>query len=64
MNFVNRDLLGKTTEFKRKFENVILRGRDASSTEKEQMLAEQMLKEVVACGMWHVACAGVAVVYA
>ncbi|GMT02363.1 hypothetical protein PENTCL1PPCAC_24537, partial [Pristionchus entomophagus] len=36
LNFVNPGLLGTTAEFKKKFENVILRGRDSEATEEQQ----------------------------
>ena len=46
LNFANPDYLGDKNEFRRNFENVILRGRDALATEKEKVESEEKLKEL------------------
>ncbi|CAD5206385.1 unnamed protein product [Bursaphelenchus okinawaensis] len=48
VNFVNPGMLGTAQEFKKKFENPILRGRDASATEDHQKVGEEKLQEMVA----------------
>ena len=46
LHFVNTGILGTTSEFKRRFENPILRGRDASATEKDTALGLTRLAEL------------------
>ncbi|ETN86187.1 protein, SNF2 family [Necator americanus] len=48
VNFVNPGLLGTASEFKKRFENPILRGRDGNATEDEQKKGEEATKEMVA----------------
>ena len=40
-------MLGTAQEFRKKFENPILRGRDASATEEHQKIGEEKLQEMV-----------------
>lgn len=47
VHFVNKDILGTAQEFKRKFENPILRGRDADATDKEHERGTEKLQELV-----------------
>ncbi|KAI8867327.1 hypothetical protein GQ42DRAFT_164865 [Ramicandelaber brevisporus] len=46
LNFANPDFLGTTSEFRRRFEHPILRGRDADATDKERQLSDERLKEL------------------
>lgn len=46
VHFVNVGLLGTASEFRRKFEIPILRGRDADATDAEQKAGEEKLREV------------------
>lgn len=46
INFVNPGMLGTAQEFKKRFENPILRGRDADATKERQELGEQKLQEM------------------
>lgn len=46
LNFVNPGMLGTPIEFRRQFENAILRGRDSCSTEKEREKGNERLKEL------------------
>ena len=46
LHFVNTGILGTTSQFKRRFETPILRGRDASSTDKEIALGQERLREL------------------
>jgi len=46
VHFVNRDILGTAPEFKRKFENPILRGRDADSTDEDHKRMQEKLAEL------------------
>jgi DNA repair and recombination RAD54-like protein len=46
LNFANPEYLGSKTDFKRNFENKILRGRDADATDKEKEQSEAKLKEL------------------
>ncbi|GMR55663.1 hypothetical protein PMAYCL1PPCAC_25858, partial [Pristionchus mayeri] len=48
LNFVNPGLLGTTSEFKKKFENVILRGRDAEATDEQQKKGDEATTEMAA----------------
>ena len=47
VNFVNPEMLGSATEFKRNFENAILKGQNADSTDKEMERAEIKTQELV-----------------
>ena len=40
-------MLGTASEFKRKFENVILRGRDADASESDRQKGTEKLNELV-----------------
>lgn len=46
VEFVNPGLLGTATEFRRRFENPILRGRDSSATDSEQKIGQERLIEM------------------
>lgn len=46
VHFVNEGLLGSSTEFRKKFENPILRGQDACATPKEREIAIKCLEEL------------------
>lgn len=46
LHFVNTGILGTTVEFKRRFEGPILRGRDATATDKDIKLAQEKLNEM------------------
>ena len=46
LHFVNTGILGTTSEFKRKFETPILRGRDASATDKDTKIGQEKLIEL------------------
>uniref|UniRef100_A0AC35U0B7 DNA repair and recombination protein RAD54 n=1 Tax=Rhabditophanes sp. KR3021 TaxID=114890 RepID=A0AC35U0B7_9BILA len=48
VNFVNTGLLGTLSEFKKKFENKIVRGRDSMATDAEKKMSEETLKELTA----------------
>ncbi|XP_022910598.2 DNA repair and recombination protein RAD54-like [Onthophagus taurus] len=48
INFVNEGLLGTQQEFKRKYENYILKGQDSMATEKERNQAQECLQELSA----------------
>jgi len=48
LNFANPEYLGSRTEFKKNFENKILRGRDADASDKEKTESEAKLKELSA----------------
>lgn len=47
INFVNPGLLGTSTDFRKKFENAILKGRDADATPELQKLGEEKTKEMI-----------------
>ncbi|KAK0084275.1 hypothetical protein PV326_006328 [Microctonus aethiopoides] len=47
VHFVNQGLLGTAQEFRRKFENPILRGQDAAATDSERQVAQERLNELV-----------------
>ncbi|EGW32592.1 uncharacterized protein SPAPADRAFT_51134 [Spathaspora passalidarum NRRL Y-27907] len=46
LNFANPGYLGTRNDFKRNFENVILRGRDADATDKERAKSDEKLTEL------------------
>ncbi|KAJ2875048.1 DNA-dependent ATPase protein rad54 [Coemansia asiatica] len=46
LNFTNPGLLGDTQEFRRRFENPIMRGRDAMATDDEQRRGDMVLAEL------------------
>uniref|UniRef100_A0A915EBH9 DNA repair and recombination protein RAD54-like n=1 Tax=Ditylenchus dipsaci TaxID=166011 RepID=A0A915EBH9_9BILA len=48
VNFINPGMLGSANEFRKKFENPILRGRSADATDVQQALGEEKLKEMTA----------------
>jgi DNA repair and recombination RAD54-like protein len=48
INFANPSLLGGRLEFRKRFENDILKGRNADASEKEQEVGNQKLKELSA----------------
>lgn len=47
VNFVNPGLFGTASEFKKRFENPILRGRDGNATDEEQKKGEEATKEMI-----------------
>uniref|UniRef100_A0A183BMZ4 DNA repair and recombination protein RAD54-like n=1 Tax=Globodera pallida TaxID=36090 RepID=A0A183BMZ4_GLOPA len=47
INFVNPGLLGPAQEFRKRFENTILKGRDADATLEQQKLGEDKLQELL-----------------
>ena len=46
VHFVNEGILGTATEFRKKFENPILRGRDADATDAAHQKGVEKLKEL------------------
>jgi len=46
LHFVNTGILGSTHQFKRKFETPILRGRDASASDKDVALGKERLGQL------------------
>uniref|UniRef100_A0A0K0DZ63 DNA repair and recombination protein RAD54-like n=2 Tax=Strongyloides stercoralis TaxID=6248 RepID=A0A0K0DZ63_STRER len=46
INFVNPGMLGSASEFKKNFENPILKGRDALSDDKQRKISEEKLQEL------------------
>ncbi|XP_074597917.1 DNA repair and recombination protein RAD54-like okr [Brevipalpus obovatus] len=47
IHFVNPGLLGTASEFKKRFENPILRGRDAAASDKENEIGKERLDELI-----------------
>lgn len=47
VNFVNPGMLGSASEFKRNFENIILRGQNADSSERERILALEKTQQLI-----------------
>ncbi|RIB22309.1 DNA repair protein, SNF2 family [Gigaspora rosea] len=47
LNFANPNLLGTPNEFRKNYENPILRGRDAEASEKEREISDQKLSELL-----------------
>ena len=47
VHFVNEGMLGSVADFRRKFENPILRSRDSFASEKDKEKGEGMLKELL-----------------
>jgi DNA repair and recombination RAD54-like protein len=45
LDFANPGLLGTPNEFRRNYENPILRGRDADATEKEREVSDEKVTE-------------------
>ncbi|KAG9087282.1 DNA-dependent ATPase protein rad54, partial [Ceratobasidium sp. 370] len=48
LNFANKDYLGTKNEFRKNFENAIIRGRDAGATDKEKEASLAKLRELSA----------------
>ncbi|RKP24026.1 P-loop containing nucleoside triphosphate hydrolase protein [Syncephalis pseudoplumigaleata] len=46
LNFANPGLLGSTSEFRRRYETVILRGRDADASDADRQLGDERLQEL------------------
>lgn len=46
LNFANPNLLGTKNDFRKNFENIIIRGRDADATDKDKAECEKKLKEL------------------
>jgi len=47
VHFVNSSMLGAVSEFKRKYENPILKGRDSEATEEQKKKGEEKLSELL-----------------
>ena len=47
VHFVNEGMLGSIAEFRRKFENPILKSRDSFASDKEKDKGNEMLKELL-----------------
>ena len=47
VHFVNEGMLGSVSEFRRKFENPILKSRDSFASDKMKEKGEEMLKELL-----------------
>jgi DNA repair and recombination RAD54-like protein len=45
LDFANPGLLGTPSEFRRNYENPILRGRDADASEKERQVSDEKVAE-------------------
>ena len=48
VHFVNEGILGSAQEFKKRYENPILKSRDADSSDKELEIGKERLKELLA----------------
>jgi len=48
LHFVNKGMLGTALEFKKRFENPILRGRDADATDEDHRKGKEKLAELLA----------------
>ncbi|ETW85838.1 hypothetical protein HETIRDRAFT_414818 [Heterobasidion irregulare TC 32-1] len=46
LNFANPNFLGSKNDFRKNFENIIIRGRDADATDADKAKSEQKLKEL------------------
>jgi hypothetical protein len=46
LSFANPNFLGSKNDFRKNFENVIIRGRDADATDKVKATSEKKLKEL------------------
>lgn len=46
LNFANPDFLGSKMDFRKNFENAIIRGRDADATDDVKAESEKKLKEL------------------
>jgi DNA repair and recombination RAD54-like protein len=46
LNFANPGLLGTPSEFRRRYETVILRGRDADASDADRQLGDERLQEL------------------
>ncbi|EPQ58080.1 hypothetical protein GLOTRDRAFT_36023 [Gloeophyllum trabeum ATCC 11539] len=46
LNFANPNLLGSKNDFRKNFENIIIRGRDADATDEIKAKSEEKLKEL------------------
>lgn len=46
LNFANPGLLGTPNEFRKNYENPILRGRDSDASEKDREVSDQKLAEL------------------
>ena len=47
LSFANPGILGTRLEFRKNYENAILKGRDADASEKQQMDCEEKLKQLI-----------------
>ncbi|KAL1715239.1 P-loop containing nucleoside triphosphate hydrolase protein [Schizophyllum commune] len=46
LNFCNPNFLGSKNDFRKNYENIIIRGRDADATDKDKQESEKKLKEL------------------
>lgn len=46
LNFANTGYLGTKEDFKKNFENIIIRGRDADASDRDKARCEEKLKEM------------------
>lgn len=46
LNFANPNFLGSKNDFRKNFENAIVRGRDADASDKDKAECEKKLKEL------------------
>lgn len=47
IHFVNRDLLGTSSDFRKKFENPILKGRDAAASDKDREIGMNQQRQLI-----------------